>query len=1493
MLGGEIRVVMTLDDKDFSVKTIKNGRVVSDMRRQIEATTRATDGLGNSLGTVGQQFRQTLLTISLFRFALKDVHDIFLALPAAVVRTSGEIERLGTLLKGLSGSAEQAQTHLKYVFDLAQRSPFTVGALTDAFVKLKVGGLDPTKGSLQALTDSIAKFGGGSETLKRAAVAIQQMGGKGVISMEELRQQLGEAVPTAMQAMAKGMNLSMAELTKLVSKGVVESQDAMRRMFTVLAIENEGASREMMKTWNGMLAQLETKWELFKLKVGGKDDANGLFGTAKEQLQLLLDAFDSSAATEFAIKLGDALADAARVIVSVKDTFVQFSGEIKTAGELLLLYFVGSKITGGMSAMLSRFNELRAVAQKQAAERLAAMQADHNAMVADAAARAREIEQMQAANLAKIEAEKKLSATKTAEREAQLRAEIANNQKRIAAHNATLDTYRAADQQYLNQQLAAEMEADRIRRQRKAGSAAAARVYDRQAEGYFTSRAVLAVSGDAERQAIATLRAQNEQLERQIRVLREVGTLRSAEQRLLATQNLTLETTRQKYQAVADSVFKLNTAQLAAQRIVTASQFVWSALGGWLGVVTGAVMLLTSAWMNNKSAAEQAIEAQRRAQRAGAGIFSEEDAKRTKQDLKEVADRLKALQEGKSRGYMIEQTGLGPVKLNWGARNEQELADLLKRQRELLDTSAKQMIAAEEANVEAIVAVHQKGLERRLAAISSEFSKEKAKRDKSNKDRLDAVKNDEAAVEKLRSEFEKIDRAAVIKRTEDELDAISTSLTSTRDQIAKIKDSARIGPLTKEQSDDLRGFEAWVAKASEKYSELSDRLVNLQHLNDPNKFLTAKGGAKTAKEHPMVQSLEQEAAALEQAKAKYESVVNETRGIADLRKEAAFAVFGDIASGKFDYKDKNEKGQTTIDYFGDLKARQTYVAKFAEALRSGQTDINAFVGSLSGLSSAESDQIKRLIDLKAEQERFGEGTRALTAAQQLAARSNEDLLAAMDSYSADGLAKQSRGLSALKRQLEAIEVRLRVGTQEFNEFAAAKARALVNQASRDAYDYGSGAARNLRDAEIAAITEVSRRRQAAHQENLRRITAEFEAVKKGIEEQLNLETTSVDDKKKLEASLAVARKAYREETKAAEIDYAQASKTELQHLRDEWLDLTQQMNQASADWARNFLTEVQNVTETGKFSWRSLLTSMLQDTNRALLQKGFGGLITSGMQSIGGLVQKGISFVTGNSSPTAGAGGFDSFLNSLFGNDQTQQGNLPVDPTLNAVRVTTVGGGALGASGELDPVEAGKQTMFQTVREKLMGVFDWMKSGFSSVLDNVDGWFGDLVSGIGDNFSGLFEGLGSWISQLFSGGGGAGGGNWMSQLGTLAMSFFEDGGIMTKFGSLPLKKYAKGGIANSPQLALFGEGRKPEAYVPLPDGRSIPVTIAGGTAAGGGTPSVIENNVKIEINVQSGGTSNTTSNARDSVWTEIAEKVEGVVMNTLTKQQRPGGMFAR
>ena len=109
---------------------------------------------------------------------------------------------------------------------------------------------------------------------------------------------------------------------------------------------------------------------------------------------------------------------------------------------------------------------------------------------------------------------------------------------------------------------------------------------------------------------------------------------------------------------------------------------------------------------------------------------------------------------------------------------------------------------------------------------------------------------------------------------------------------------------------------------------------------------------------------------------------------------------------------------------------------------------------------------------------------------------------------------------------------------------------------------------------------------------------------------------------------------------------------------------------------------------------------------------------------------------------------------------------------------------------------------------------------------------------------------------------------------------FANGGIMSDAGPLPLKTYANGGIANTPQVAVFGEGRMPEAYVPLPDGRTIPVTMNGG--AGGG-----DTNVVVNVNVESGQTQ-----VEGNQGAELGRVIAGAVKAEIINQKRPGGLLA-
>lgn len=115
---------------------------------------------------------------------------------------------------------------------------------------------------------------------------------------------------------------------------------------------------------------------------------------------------------------------------------------------------------------------------------------------------------------------------------------------------------------------------------------------------------------------------------------------------------------------------------------------------------------------------------------------------------------------------------------------------------------------------------------------------------------------------------------------------------------------------------------------------------------------------------------------------------------------------------------------------------------------------------------------------------------------------------------------------------------------------------------------------------------------------------------------------------------------------------------------------------------------------------------------------------------------------------------------------------------------------------------------------------DGMVDQFANTLKRMAA---DLAaSAITDQLKGIFSNIGAGAGGGEAGGGGAG------AFASIASFFFADGGIMTNNGPLRLNRYASGGIARSPQLAMFGEGSGAEAFVPLPDGRSIPVSMEGG-----------------------------------------------------------------
>lgn len=128
----------------------------------------------------------------------------------------------------------------------------------------------------------------------------------------------------------------------------------------------------------------------------------------------------------------------------------------------------------------------------------------------------------------------------------------------------------------------------------------------------------------------------------------------------------------------------------------------------------------------------------------------------------------------------------------------------------------------------------------------------------------------------------------------------------------------------------------------------------------------------------------------------------------------------------------------------------------------------------------------------------------------------------------------------------------------------------------------------------------------------------------------------------------------------------------------------------------------------------------------------------------------------------------------------------------------------------LEDAQPKVKTFAQTIGETMANAF----SGFAdAVLSGVGPLeaMGDLLGNIGKQL--LNSAISNFFGNLF--GGGFGGG---ASLGT-------------NRSLLGMPLFADGGVTNGP--AIFGEAG-PEAAVPLPDGRSIPVTLSGNAGGGGG-----------------------------------------------------------
>lgn len=148
-----------------------------------------------------------------------------------LVMMAAGMESVALGLTAVSGSSQTAERDLEIVRRVAVRSGVDAIEAGKGLLSLRAAtqgtSVEGEKSTqvYEAVAFAMARAGKTSAETANALRALEQMASKGVVSMEELRGQLGEALPGAMNAAARGLGVTTAQLVALVESGRITAAE--------------------------------------------------------------------------------------------------------------------------------------------------------------------------------------------------------------------------------------------------------------------------------------------------------------------------------------------------------------------------------------------------------------------------------------------------------------------------------------------------------------------------------------------------------------------------------------------------------------------------------------------------------------------------------------------------------------------------------------------------------------------------------------------------------------------------------------------------------------------------------------------------------------------------------------------------------------------------------------------------------------------------------------------------------------------------------------------------------------------------------------------------------------------------------------------------------------------------------------------------------------------------------------------------------------------
>jgi phage tail tape-measure protein len=261
-----VSIVMTL--KERILKPLKG---ITGRLRELKKEAKAvTAGLRQTTSELGRFSAKILASAGAVTFGIKKLF----------VDPAAEMERYQSVLKNLEGSNEKAAKSMKWIEEFTSKTPFQVAQVTDAFVKMRSFGLDPTSGLLETLGNTSAAMG---KDIDQAVEAIADA----VTGENERLKEFG------IKAKTEGGTVVYEFTDKGLTRQIEVAKDDRQAIQDALAgiwdQKFAGAMSDQMDTFNGKMSNLSDSWHNFRVRVMN----NGVMDYLKEKLDALAVSFSA------------------------------------------------------------------------------------------------------------------------------------------------------------------------------------------------------------------------------------------------------------------------------------------------------------------------------------------------------------------------------------------------------------------------------------------------------------------------------------------------------------------------------------------------------------------------------------------------------------------------------------------------------------------------------------------------------------------------------------------------------------------------------------------------------------------------------------------------------------------------------------------------------------------------------------------------------------------------------------------------------------------------------------------------------------------------------------------------------------------------------------------------------------------------------------------------------------------------------------------------